>query len=61
MSETNKTLSDLMDELSSALTDLSDKMGSLSHVLENNNLAHKESDTSYSLYTQQDDSKPLNH
>lgn len=38
MSEPTKTLSDLMDELSVALSDLSDKMGSLTHVLENNYL-----------------------
>ncbi len=38
MSEPTKSLSVLMDELSSALTDLSDKMGSLTHVLENNYL-----------------------
>jgi hypothetical protein len=38
MSEPNKSLSVLMDELSSALIDLSDKMGSLNNVLENNYL-----------------------
>lgn len=43
MSEPNKSLSDLMDELSSALTDLSDKMGSLTHVLENNYLDNDKS------------------
>lgn len=46
MSEPNKPLSVLMDELSSALTDLSDKMGSLTHVLENNYLDTDKSDQS---------------
>lgn len=46
MSEPNKSLSVLMDELSSALTDLSDKMGSLTHVLENNYLDADKSEPS---------------
>lgn len=36
MSETPKSLSDLMNELSLALTDLSDKMSHLTVALENN-------------------------
>lgn len=51
MSEPTKSLSDLMDELSSALTDLSDKMGSLTDVLETNYLDPAKQDPAIPLQT----------
>lgn len=42
MSDPEKNLTDLMNELSTALTDLSDKMSNLTLALENNLLTNDE-------------------
>lgn len=42
MSDPQKNLTDLMNELSTALTDLSDKMSNLTLALENNLLTNDE-------------------
>lgn len=45
MSDSQKNLADLMNELSTALTDLSDKMSNLTLALENNLLISDDSVT----------------